>query len=165
MAVLAAACGMAGGCRQKGEERETVPPVVQGKPLPATFLGDWSYSKPWVDGHETPCFWGEAHFSPGTFSISEGERSKDSGSWSVEGVYGVASGEGTRESPYILKMHVEKGGGDGSMGYPLEAGPARSGDLIEGKVYLDAGRLTVELPRHGLELDRAAPAGDQGDAG
>jgi len=128
---------------------------TETKSLPESFRGGWSYHQPWSPGHQSPHFYGHASFTTSSFRISEGEQSKDSGHWTIRGTYTLLSGEGTEAAPYVLRLDVTTGGGKGTHGYPQEAGPAQSGDTIEGKMYLKDGVLHISLPRHSLEVKRA----------
>jgi len=125
--------------------------------MPDELLGAWTYSKPWSPGFPSPASWAKARFSESTFFVSEGETSKDSGSWSMQGTYTLESGKGTADDPCVLTLRVEKGGGDGSVGYPEESGPGHKGDVLEARVFVDGQVLHFEVPGASLELKREKP--------
>ena len=141
-----------------GKEDEATPdPRV---PLPEEARGAWCFKKLWSPPHESPHFWGSASFDEEEFSVSQGEESKDSGSWSVRGSYTVTGGSGTDDDPFVLSMTVIEGGGSDTHGYPADAGPGQAGDVIEGKVWLGDGTLTLQVPGETMSLARPPCEGE-----
>ena len=164
--ILVVAACQAAGCRRGAKDvpaeaadnpPETADQPLPVRPLPQEMLGTWTYHKPWVPEFSTPAFWGKAEFSEKTFFVSEGERSKDSGSWFMQGTYAVKSGKGTPDDPWVLTLSVDEGGGSGSVGYPKEMGPGHKGDLIEARVHTDGDTLHFQAPKTSMELEKKNP--------
>ncbi|MCA9694772.1 MAG: hypothetical protein R3A51_20425 [Nannocystaceae bacterium] len=117
--------------------------------LPDPLQGAWfDVRRARADG---PYRWSAATFGADTFDLSEGEVSKDSGSWCAAGRYKVLAGTGGADDPYVVRLFVKQR----RRG---ERHPGPRGLVLKARLSHVDGRLTVALPSASLELSREVPA-------
>ena len=125
-------------------------------PLPDALLGDWSSTRYWNEGRtDGPANWSRAAIEARRVDLSDGERSKDSGQWTIGGPCGLVGGQGTAEQPYVARMKVDVSKARGRS----RRAPAKGGAVLELTLWLAGDTLHVTFPRESLELEReGAPA-------
>jgi hypothetical protein len=124
-------------------------------PLPDAILGDWSSTRYWNEGRtDGPANWSRAAIEARRVDLSDGERSKDSGQWTIGGPCGLVGGQGTAEQPYVARMKIDVSKARGRS----RRVPAKGGAVLELKLWLAGDTLHVTFPRESLELRREGAA-------
>ena len=150
---VAISCGMDGGAPRTGEgtTAEINLPTV---PLPANTHGQWSETRFWNKGRtDGPSFWSKAKIDGQKITLESGEESKDSGSWTLFGGYGVVEGQGTQANPFVVHMLVER-----SLGGDYHEAPVATGEVAKLKVSMVDDLLLIDFPGGSMKLSPPKPS-------
>jgi len=147
------ACGTDGGAAEPRGEI-AAPQVIPARPLPGAARGGWSMTRFWSEGRtDGPSFWSKALIDEERITLQDGERSKDSGGWTVSGRYEFVGGAGTEEDPFLARMAVDQARGD-----DFHPAPATAGETVGLRIVLAGDRIRIQLPRGSIEGTREGGA-------